>query len=158
MLSRKRITIGAMFLALLCLFLFWPTNSGIDSSDHVAETQYPEAWKNLGVPGLPGAKVTDILGSRTDDGVEFELEIDQPAEQVGSFYEQHFLDRDFDYYVPNESNDGHYTNEFTNRSGLGVNIDVWPDPNLRGRSRVRIAINHDKPAPYRATNTSVRVD
>lgn len=156
--SKKKITIGVALLAILALFLFWPSETvQHDSTRADATMEYPAAWNQMGLPTISGSSLTEINGSNLDEGIEFEFEVNQSAGDVGNYFEEEFEDRDFDTSGPDESDDENYASDFTS-GDVGISVDVRPDPSNRGRSKVRIWIQQEEKAVVSTQNASFSID
>ena len=149
---------GVVIVTLIGVFFFWPANSSINTAAQTeSDFDYPVAWTSIGIPNFPGAIVRGTQGSDVHEGIEFELEIDKPANEIGSFYEEQFRDRDFDADEPTQSDDKNYVNNFGG-GDLDISVDVRPDPSSQGRSRVRIWVEKHRKSPVNVRNASIFVD
>lgn len=156
MTSKKRLVLGIFAIAIVAIFLLWPADQPAQTAQKQSKP-YPATWKHLGLADVPGAEVTDVTGSNLEDGVEFEFEVNMPANEMGSYFEEKLEERDFDYYEPSESSEQEYSNEFT-KGDIGISIDIGPSANADGRSRVRVAIDRERRANVHTNNVSLQID
>ena len=148
---------GLIAVLAILIFLFWPGDTS-DQIANAAQPEYPEIWNRLALPQLPNGKITKVVDNKNPkNGIVFEMKANQPIGEIGSYYEKEFDERDFDFFEPQESSDCGYSNGF-NSGDTDVSIDVRPDPNDPGSSKVRIVIRNKPRNKTRVNQASLQLD
>ena len=152
----KKTVIGIVAFVVMCLFLFWPANSGPQAEQTLLT--YPDMWDAMNLPRLPDATITGIGGVRDPrGGVSIDLEADIPFDEVTELLEEKFAQRDYDAFLPEETEDT-YFNEF-NSGDTDVSVDAQPDPHDESKSKVKIVVLGNSPVnKVNTIRSSTRMD
>ena len=155
--SNRRSWGSLLFILGASMFFLVPEQADFEPTESES-THYPQMWSSLGLPHIPGARITKIE-SPSDGEYDFQigLETAQSVRDVGHFFEDAFANGDFQtQHQPFGFTRG-YSKQFQSKDG-GVAIAAEPDPKNPTGSKIVIAIRGGQHTNTRAYNSATKVE
>lgn len=119
---------------------------------------YPEMWTSLGLPELPGARITRVGSSAGGDlDYRIDMETHQSVKDVGHFFEEAFAKGLFDSGEQAFGFTQGYRKEF-HSGDVDIAVAAEPDPQNPSGSKIYIVIRNDLDLNTRAYNSAVKVE
>ena len=149
-----------VFAAMFLVFLKVQPAPQESRADAVSGSKaWPAQWQELDLPVIPDGKMVWSSDASPDNGLEFEMIVQQDVEDIGAFYEEEMEDRDFDFYLPEDSGGDGYSNEFTSDE-FEITINVQPHPRKKGSSRIHVGIREreENHVPTSYSSVAIEVD
>ncbi|MCP4080496.1 MAG: hypothetical protein P8J91_09040 [Pirellulaceae bacterium] len=155
--SKKRLVGSLLFLIGASMFMLAPEQSQPIMPDQRSQ-DYPEMWTSLGLPELPGARITRVGSSAGGDlDYRIDMETQQSVKDVGRFFEEALAKGLFDTGQQAFGFTQGYRKEF--QSGdVDIAVAAEPDPQNPSGSKIYIVIRNDLDLNTRAYNSAVKVD
>ena len=139
------------------MFFLVPKQTDVESVDH-ERIHYPAVWNSLGLPQIPGARITKI--ESPDEG-EYDFQIDletaQSVRDISHFFEDAFSGSEFQTQQQMFGFTRGYNKRFQKRD-VGVAIAAEPDPKNPTGSKIVIAIRSDPQNATPAYNSAAKFE
>ncbi|MDG2015412.1 MAG: hypothetical protein P8J33_18045 [Pirellulaceae bacterium] len=155
--SKKRLMGSLLFILGASMFMLVP-DENLEPGLEPTRQSYPEMWTSLGLPEVPGARITRVGSSA---GGEFDYRIDmetgQSVKDVGYFFEKAFAKGQFDSREQAFGFTQGYRKEF-HSGNVDVAVAAEPDPKNPAGSKIYIVIRNDLDSDTRAYNSAVKFE
>ncbi len=158
MLQSKRQFAGSLLFVIgASMFMLAPEQNQPINPDSRSQ-DYPEMWTSLGLPELPGARITRVGSSAGGDlDYRIDMETQQSVKDVGHFFEEAFANGLFDSGQQAFGFTQGYRKEF-HSGDVDIAVAAEPDPQNPSGSKIYIVIRNDLNLNTRAYNSAVKVE
>ena len=155
--SNKRSWGSLLFILGASMFFLVPEQNDLDLDDQES-TQYPRMWNSLGLPNIPGARITKIESpSEGEYDFQIDLESEQSVRDISHFFEDAFANGKFETQPQLYGFTQGYSKQFQSKD-VGVAIAAEPNPKNPTGSKIVIAIRGGPQNLTRAYNSAAKVE
>ena len=155
--SKRRLAGSLLFVVGASMFMLVPDQNQ-EAGPAQRSQDYPEMWTSLGLPELPGARITRVGSSASGDlDYRIDMETQQSVKDVSHFFEEAFAKGLFDSSEQAFGFTQGYRKEF-HSGDVDIAVAAEPDPQNPTGSKIYVVIRNDLDLNTRAYNSAVKVE